>query len=291
MTSHFPCLAVVGGDSRQLYMAKHLRTLGYRVLLTGFTHASLPAPPQTCTLSEALRGADAAVLPLPVSRDERTLNAVFSDRELPLSVLAEQIRPDTPVFCGMPSDAFSRMLTARRCTVLDYFTREDFTLHNALLTAEGLLGLLCEKLPVTVFGLRCAVTGYGRVARFVCRTLRLLGAQVTVFARSTTARAQAQTDYLRAEPLTALPLYAEHFDCIVNTVPSPVVSEETIAVSDTDCVFIELASAPGGIDTAAVERYGRRLLRGASLPGKTAPKTAGEIIAETIHRMITEGST
>ena len=290
MTTNTLCFAVIGGDTRQLYMTERLRALGYRITCAGFEHASFAGLQRSVSLADALLPADAAVLPLPVSRDDKTVNAAFAERELPLAALTEALRPGIPVFCGMPPEPFRRTLEAKDCPVLDYFKREDLTLRNALLTAEGLLGLLCEKLPVTIAGLCCAVTGYGRVGRCTARALAALGAQVTVFARNAAARAQAEIDHLHTEPLEALPLYAERFDCVINTIPHPVVSEQTLAVSRRDCVFIELASAPYGIDADAAGRCGRRLLRAASLPGKTAPKTAGEIIADTIHKMILEGS-
>ena len=53
-------------------------------------------------------------------------------------------------------------------------------------------------------------------------------------------------------------------------------------------LFIDLASKPGGIDFDAAAELGIKAIWALGLPGKTAPVTAGEIIAETVIDIITE---
>ena len=55
-------------------------------------------------------------------------------------------------------------------------------------------------------------------------------------------------------------------------------------------VLIETASAPYGIDFAACQHHNRELIKAFSQPGKTAPKTAGILIAETVFGMIKEAN-
>lgn len=282
-------LAVLGGDSRQIHMAEKLTQLGYGVTMIGFDLAELPAILPNSTLSEALPRTDGLILPLPVTRDQKNVNAVFAKKSISLQTVLQNIRHETPVFCGMPPLFLTRMLSAHKCPVSDYFNNEELTLRNAMLTAEGILSILLEALPITVFGLSCAVVGYGRVAKYTARYLHALGAQVTVFARSDEARALAQTDFLKTEPLHCLTEKIAQFDCVINTVPHPVITADAISRSADRCVFIEVASAPYGIDAQSATECGRLLIKAVSLPGKTAPKTAGEIIAETIHKTITEG--
>ena len=282
-------LAVLGGDSRQIHAAIRLRELGYTIRTTGFELAEEKDKLCPCSLAENLDNALAVVLPLPVTRDKKALNAVFTDRSIPLQTLLEMIPPHTTVFCGMAPVFFTKMLEAKHCRVADYFEREDLTLQNALLTAEGIIGILTEQLPCSIFGLSCAITGYGRVAKFTARALRALGADVSIFARSNIAVTQAKTDYFHALSLDKLPENAASFSCIINTVEHRIIGEDTIASSSKGCVFIEVASAPYGIDFEAVEKNGRTLIKAVSLPGKTAPKTAGAMIAQTIDKMITEG--
>ena len=49
------------------------------------------------------------------------------------------------------------------------------------------------------------------------------------------------------------------------------------------CVLIDLASKPGGVDFEAAKELGVHAVQALSLPGKTAPRAAAEIIRDTIH--------
>jgi dipicolinate synthase subunit A len=53
-------------------------------------------------------------------------------------------------------------------------------------------------------------------------------------------------------------------------------------------LLVDLASPPGGFDIVAAKKYGIDIIRALSLPAKTAPKTAGSIIAESILNIIEE---
>ena len=50
-------------------------------------------------------------------------------------------------------------------------------------------------------------------------------------------------------------------------------------------VFID---KEGGVDLDEAQRYSRRVVWALSLPGKTAPVTAGEIIAQTMIHLLEE---
>ena len=50
----------------------------------------------------------------------------------------------------------------------------------------------------------------------------------------------------------------------------------------SDCLFVEIASAPFGIDFQAAKEFAFDVIKANSLPGKVAPKTAGEIIGRSV---------
>lgn len=58
--------------------------------------------------------------------------------------------------------------------------------------------------------------------------------------------------------------------------------------TDRNTIIIDLASLPGGVDFEAARRYKTDAVRALSLPGRTAPKAAGEIIRKTIFNIIKE---
>ena len=78
------------------------------------------------------------------------------------------------------------------------------------------------------------------------------------------------------------------FELIVNTVPAPVLPEPLLRELRPGTLLLELASAPGGFDPAAAEGLGLRVLRAPGLPGKTAPRTAAELLRESVYNIVEE---
>ncbi len=283
-------VSVIGGDTRQIYTAQRLEEYGFEVRLFGLEHygSSPLLPPYAESLERALLS-DAAVLPLPCSKNGKSLNAPFAAQEISLREITD-LSADTVIFTGMSAESFSKALSANGATVFDYFRNESLTVKNALLTAEGILGIILERTPVTVWRMNTAVTGYGRVGYFISRALKSLGANVTVYARNAAQLAKAETAGLRTARIDRLPEQAHIYDVIINTVPAPVVTPAAVENTRRGCLLIETASAPFGIDFEACKTHGRELVKAFSLPGKTAPKTAGILIADTVFGMMKEAN-
>ena len=53
-------------------------------------------------------------------------------------------------------------------------------------------------------------------------------------------------------------------------------------------LYIEIASAPGGIDLPAARDKGIKTIIAPSIPGKYSPKTAGKYIFETVCDILSE---
>ncbi len=285
------CL-VIGGDMRQIYMAEALEQAGFAVSLYGFEHLEESNHAEHSGYPdyyEALKGKDAVIFPLPLSRDNVSLNAPFAGQEILLADILHAIESGQTVFGGMLGDREKQYLKHRGILAYDYFAREELTVRNAVATAEGVLQIVIEELPITVHGSHALVTGFGRTSKTVCALLRSLGAKVTVAARKQEDLAWAQVEGMQGVFYEELPAYAGTFDYVVNTVPALVLGGPVLKKLQADCLLVEIASAPGGIDWKAAEACGLKVIKASSLPGKVAPKTAGRIISDTIQNVIREG--
>ena len=80
---------------------------------------------------------------------------------------------------------------------------------------------------------------------------------------------------------------AGELDFLVNTVPAPVITRETLARLRPDAVLMELASEPG-FDKALAEELGLRSIYAPGLPGKSAPCAAACLMRDTIYAVIRE---
>ena len=281
-------ITVTGGDSRQLYMSGYLKEKGYDVKIFACEHGKYPDGIKEClSLDEAMES-EIIILPLPVSKNGSLLNTPLSSYEIRLKDITDRINENHFVFYGMGTGNFPKHVQAKAYYSCDYFNIESLIYKNALLTSEGILSIILEKLPLTVFGLKTAITGYGRIGAFTAEMLKRLGADVTVFARDEIQLLKANLSGISSHNISELCNFAPDFDVIINTVPHIIVDSKAIKNSNYSCVFIETASAPYGIDAEACAQYGRTLIKAFSLPGKTAPKSAGIIIGETIHNQLQE---
>lgn len=280
--------AVLGGDLRFAYLAGALAREGFSVITAGFDHTDLPDCVTGCThMTQAIRGADCVVLPLPVSVDGTTLNAPLARYTMTLEELTDGLKPHQTVVGGRFPPALSAALAEKGVRAFDYFAREELMVQNAVPTAEGAVQLAMEELPVTLFGASCLVVGFGRIGKALCRLLTALGADVTVAARRCSDRATAATMGCAAIPTTSLS-DAGGFDVIFNTVPMLLFDETTLRALPRSTLIIDLASRPGGVDFTAAASLGMKTIWALSLPGRVAPKSAGIIIKDTVLNILKE---
>lgn len=282
--------AVIGGDLRSVYLAGALAADGSRVITSGFDGTELPACVTACTNPvQAITLADCVILPLPVSTDGIHVNAPFSRVPIPLDSVVQAMRDDQLLLGGQIGDTLRHDLSLRGLTAADYFCREELAVLNAVPTAEGAIQLAMEELPVTLSGSRCLITGYGRIARVLARSLTALDAKVTVAARRCSDRAWAQAQ--GCEVIDLAVLTKGHYEVIFNTVPYKLFTREVLEELEKSTLLIDLASRPGGVDFAAAAELRLKTIWALSLPGRVAPKSAGIIIKQTVMNMIKEEPT
>ncbi len=278
---------VIGGDRRQAALAESIAKDGYSVYAWGFDHLPLEESVQQATLEEISEKCMVIILPLPVTADGRTLNAPYAEEEIVLDDSFAALMRHREVYGGQVAKLFSTSEYWNAMDVNDYFTREDFTVRNAAVTAEGAVEIAMREYDRTICGSRCLVAGFGRIGKALAWMLRGLGASVTVSARKPADL--AWIDVYGYTPVKSDEIcLGEKYDIIFNTVPAMVFFHKTLNRVDPSTLLIDLASMPGGVDFDAARERGIRTVHALSLPGKTAPRAAGEIIKNTIYTMMEE---
>ena len=279
---------VVGGDMRQAKLAELLAADGHTVHTFALEELGpLEGVKGEETLAEA-ELADCVVLPLPAAGEDGRLNAPLSRRAHPLSEVLAALRPGQTVCAGRVDGAARAQAEALGLTLRDYFAREELAVANAVPTAEGAIQIAMEELPITLHGARVLVVGFGRLGRALAPRLAGLGARVSVAARKYADLAWAESFGFGTEHTGQLRPWLCGYDLVVNTVPARVLGEAELAELRPDCLVIDLASKPGGVDLDAAARLGRKVVWALSLPGKVAPVTAGKAIRTAIYNILSE---
>ncbi len=289
-------ISMLGGDMRQLYAAKKLSEIYGDPLVWGI------CPPmgdesgfKICGgIENALSDADAVVLPLPSSTDGRTLNCPrLAEGESPtLSMLLDLAPTGCRIVGGRIPEKFKTLAGERELEVFDYFDSETFQIKNAYITAEAALSIAMNGLGRCLRGAKVCVTGFGRIAKHVVALLLSLGAEVTVAARKESDLAFAESLGCRGVKIREgkdwqIPL-KKGYDVIYNTVPYWLFERDFLEGVSRATFIIDLASAPGGVDIRAARELKANVSWATSLPGKYAPESAGEIIAQCVSGYLEE---
>ncbi len=289
-------IGILGGDGRSEILTSLLSKLDTECAVWGFpytdekTNETVKCGKWECAVS----GAPAVILPLPVTFDGIRLNCraisdieKSGDYDVRITEIVEAAEKNSLILAGKIPASVIRFAAEKGKKIRDYYESEEFQIKNALPTAEGAIGCAMSMLPFTLSRSKAAVTGYGRIGRTLSHRLLALGSDVTCIARSRSDLSWAWVDGCRTLPLDDYRRDPADFNVIFNTVPHTIFSPEVVSRIDPDTVFIELASQ-SGIDAAAAKGRGIRVIKAASLPGKCSPATAGRILFDAVHAILTE---
>lgn len=282
---------IVGGDLRFAALADVLAE-NNRVFAVGFDRtAAMSDKVQTAdSIVSASERADCIVLPLPVSSDGVTVNTPFSGRSVSLESLTHIIKEDGIVFGGLISPEVREIFEKRNIAVADYAKREEFAVLNAVATAEGAVQVAMEELATTLSGRKILILGAGRIAKVLIDVLSGFHTEITVAARKCSDLAWARVYGCRSVNIYGMDDILGEFDVIFNTVPAVILDENRLKKTGRNCLVIDLASKPGGVDMETAGMLGIRTIWLLSLPGKVAPITSGKVIADTIGNILSERS-
>jgi dipicolinate synthase subunit A len=275
----------VGGDMRQLYCAARL-SKEFDVSLLGFDEDIIPEELKLKIADRSKKHRyDCIVLPVPPMNNEGTIFAPCSSTVISTSALDEMLTADGVIYAGKADEKLRKALPDRE--IYDYILSEEMSIKNAVPTAEGAVQLALEELPVTLNGLKVLIVGMGRIGTALTEILKGFGADITAAVHNSRGTAKARLHGVKSIHTKRI---NGKYDLVFNTVPKMIFDSEMLKKFEKNTLFIDLASKPGGVDFDAALQFGIKAIWALGLPGKTAPVTSGEIIAETISSMISERS-
>ena len=282
---------VIGGDERAACLSNHLAQSPDKRVCALFLEQSKrlsTAVVQSTDSNRYLPQSDVSIFPLPVLDAEGDINTPLSSTRVGLFDCLSLLRPGTLVLAGQLPAAFQQQLAQNGLTAVDYAAREEFAVRNAIPTAEGAVEIALRETAQTLFGAECLVLGYGRIARVLVGLLRAFGARVGTAARRHGDLAWITAAGAQAIPFARVDSALPTADIIFNTVPAPVLGAAQLVRLKSGCLIIDLASRPGGVDREAAAQCGVKTIWALSLPGRTAPDSAGVILCDTIDNILEE---
>ncbi|HBK67936.1 MAG TPA: dipicolinate synthase subunit DpsA [Firmicutes bacterium] len=281
-------VAIVGGDRRQIMVAERMLDWVAWVKTYGLTAIpDLPRMFPAKDLKQALTGSRVIILPISGVDGKGMVKTMDPAVRIKIDQqFLELLEEKALIVTGSIPLYLKQQATQLGVRVFEYAERDEIAIPNAIPTAEGAIQLMMENTAFTVNGSCCLLLGFGRVAQALAARLLAWGAVVLIAARSPEQLAKADSWGCTSLFLSRVAEEVSKADLVFNTIPAKMVTEEIVSRMKPGTLIIDLASAPGGVDFQAAEKYKITAILALGLPGKVAPLTAGNILATKLPGLI-----
>ena len=282
---------VVGGDLRIIKLAQMLAEDGNKIYAYGVEKAEeLKTNPniKICEkLSEAIKTSEIIIGPIPFSSNGKDINAPFSDNHISIREIMHLINAKILIAGSITPEVYD-LANDEYIEIIDILKREELAVLNTISTAEGTIEIIIANTNKIIHGSNVLVLGFGRIGKVLARKLAGLSAKVTCAARKDEDLAWIKAYGHKGTNINTLGENLAEYDIIINTVPHLILTEERLKYIKEDCLLVDLASNPGGIDKRAAKDKNLKLIWALALPGKVAPVTTAEFIKDTVYNILKE---
>ena len=284
--------AIIGGDLRIIKLAKMLADEGNTVYTFGLEKAEELKGHENIVFTEKLSKAipedvEIVIGPIPFSSNGVNINAPFSNNEISIRELVHYLNAKILIAGSIMPEVYN-MANDEYVEIIDIMKREELAVLNTISTAEGTIEIAIANTNKIIHGSKVLILGFGRIGKVLARKMAGLSAKVTCAARKDEDLAWIRAYGHNETNINTLSDNLGEFDIIINTVPHLILNKERLQYVKEDCLLIDLASNPGGIDKKEVKEKNLKLIWALALPGKVAPVTTAEFIKDTIYNILKE---
>ena len=222
---------------------------------------------------------------IPLSKKENEIYAPFSNKAIYLSELFKHISGKTFI-AGVIRKEVHELAKRNNVNIIDIYENEKLTILNTIATAEGAIKVAIEESEITIHNSNVLILGFGRVGKTLSKVLYGLGAKVFCEARKDEDLAWIETYGYNKIKLDELDKSIDQYDYIFNTIPYILLDKKRLNKIKKECVIIDLASKPGGVELELTEKIGIKAFFLPGLPGKIAPLTSAKYIKEVLDEIL-----
>ena len=282
-------LAVIGGDLRIVKLVEMLANEGKTVYVIGLEKAENLKNIDNVifceTISKTVENSKIVIGPVPFTTNAKDVNTPFSDNQITIQELLSNINSKT-LIAGAFAENLYEIASSQNIELIDLMKREELAVLNTIATAEGAIELAISNTNKILHGSEVLILGFGRVGKVLARKLSGMEANVTCAARKDEDLAWIKAYGYNLTNINTLGENLSKYDIIMNTVPHMILDEKRLQYVNKECLLIDLASKPGGIDKKIVKEKNLKFVWALALPGKVAPITSAEFIKDTVNNIL-----
>lgn len=244
-------ILAAGGDLRMIYAAGKLSEK-YDTEITGFLPEKLSGKSRRILSgikADTGYAPDFLLLPPLTVNKKGMIPVPYGESDIEPEEILERLRKGGTVFGGNDRGIIKDLCSRKGIRYIDYINSTSVAQANAVPTAEGAIKTAMEASGRTMWKSRVLVTGGGRIGSILTDRLCSMGAKVTAAARKRSDCIRLESAGAETVQIPFPPEIMGRYDIIFNTVPAEIFGEKEIRKISPECVYIELASAPGGISS------------------------------------------
>lgn len=257
-------ITILPGDRRMDFVAENMAKKGARL----------------CTSMAEIPDSGYLICGVPFTKDKKTVNITMGAPITIDSFLG--MLTDSHILVGgsLPESVVTHC-TRHGIKYYDVMTSQKLVSQNARLTAEGLLIPLLSHTSFSICECRTLLVGYGRCGREIADILHLFTDDICIYETNPDALRAAKAEHFKTISESEIPRLfhsTPHINTIINTAPVNPFEARIWSSLPEDCTVFNIASfrltLPFPLSEQVVDCPG--------IPGKYAPKTAGNLIARDI---------
>lgn len=269
-------ISFICGDNRQIYLENMFSSYGYHTYVYDLSSPLLSKSYTKCTsLDMAISKSKYIVFPFRID----FISLLQLESILPLL-------NNKTIFGGCISKEYATLFDSNNIDYYDYYTSEYVNKLNAISTAEGSIYHAIGNSPINIHGANSLVIGYGNCGSILAHKLSQLGSYVTVTTRTPKQVALAISNSIKLIDIKNLNKTLNQYDFIFNTAPALILDANNLNLLKKDCVIIDIASSPGGVNYEYARQLGLNAKLYPGIPGKTSPKSSAKILFDYISTII-----
>ena len=273
-------LSIIGGDKRIAELIKILQEdENNKIILYGMENCEELNYLKNCNniintnnLKEAIYNSQKIITSIPLSKDGVTVNAPYTSKTINIKDIFE-ISQNKKIITGNITEKIEKnIIETNKNEIIDILKFEELAILNAIPTAEGAIQVAMEKSNITIHNSNCLVMGFGRIGKILSKMLLGIGAKVYCEARKVKDLAFIEALGYNAINLKDLKEDLNRFDFIFNTIPYIILDETYLKNVKKECLIIDLASKPGGVDFEVAKKMEIEVEWALALPRKSCTK-------------------
>lgn len=284
---------IIGGDKRNLNLAKKLSTNENKVKIFGFNRIkkdyfvnnNIEEINSIEQLKEILKenkirnnkyNKTIIIGAIPLTKDNVNIYMPFNDEEVSLQLLKNEEFIAGKIPKEWKNDK----------NKIDILDDEYFTIMNTIPTAEGAIQKAIELTNFNIDKSNVMVLGFGRVGKTLCYKLKNLGANVYAEARKEKDLAWINVYGYTPVKFEDISKKICKMDIIFNTIPELILDKSRLVLLSKETLIIDLASKGIGVDWESANKIGINATKYLGIPGKIASDFEGDLIKDFINKNI-----